>query len=87
MTTHHWTTRAETPADIPAVHALNCAAFPTAEEAELVDALRQDPAWIDGLSLCRRRLNTDPVASGGFNVMPQEMGDSSVSGRRSRFMS
>lgn len=51
MTTHHWTTRAETPADIPAVHALNRAAFPTAEEAELVDALRQDPAWIDGLSL------------------------------------
>jgi len=39
-----WTARAETPADIPATYDLNVAAFPTAEEAELVDALRQDPA-------------------------------------------
>ncbi|MFF0991425.1 GNAT family N-acetyltransferase [Kocuria nitroreducens] len=52
MKTHpQWITRAETPADVPAVHDLNRAAFPTAEEAELVDALRQDPAWIDGLSM------------------------------------
>lgn len=52
MKTHpQWITRAETPADIPAIHGLNRAAFPTSEEAELVNALRQDPAWIDGLSM------------------------------------
>jgi predicted N-acetyltransferase YhbS len=45
-----WTSRAETGADIPAVRAINLAAFPTAEEADLVDALRGDPAWIEGLS-------------------------------------
>jgi predicted N-acetyltransferase YhbS len=27
------------------------AAFPTADEADLVDALRDDPAWIPGLSM------------------------------------
>ncbi|MEU0743568.1 N-acetyltransferase [Streptomyces sp. NPDC006134] len=47
-----WTTRAETGADIPALRDLLLAAFPTAEEADLVDALRADPAaWIDGLSV------------------------------------
>ncbi|WP_150460533.1 GNAT family N-acetyltransferase [Nesterenkonia ebinurensis] len=46
-----WLTRAETPEDIHAIHALNRAAFDTALEAELVDALRQDPAWIEGLSV------------------------------------
>ncbi|SFF35017.1 Predicted N-acetyltransferase YhbS [Actinoplanes philippinensis] len=47
-----WTTRPETPADIPAIHALVAAAFPTADEAHLVDALRADQdAWIDGLSM------------------------------------
>lgn len=52
VTTHpKWITRAETTADIRAIHALNRAAFTTAEEAELVDALRQEPAWIDGLSM------------------------------------
>ncbi|MER6917100.1 N-acetyltransferase [Streptomyces sp. NPDC000594] len=50
-----WTTRPETPEDIPAIHALNAAAFATAAEADLVDALRADPdAWIDGLSLVAR---------------------------------
>ncbi|OIK07514.1 GNAT family N-acetyltransferase [Streptomyces monashensis] len=48
---HHWTTRAETGADIPAVREINLSAFPTAEEADLVDALRGDSAWIDGLSV------------------------------------
>ncbi|MEV0643836.1 N-acetyltransferase [Phytomonospora sp. NPDC050363] len=48
----HWNTRPETPADIAAVRAINLAAFETALEADLVDALRGDPtAWIDGLSL------------------------------------
>lgn len=46
-----WTTRREVPDDIAAIHAVNVAAFPTADEAGLVDALRADPqAWIDGLS-------------------------------------
>jgi putative acetyltransferase len=47
-----WTTRPETAADIPAVHAINAAAFPTDAEAVLVDTLRADPhAWIAGLSM------------------------------------
>lgn len=46
-----WTTRAETKADIAAIREINLAAFDTAEEADLVDALRQDAAWMDGLSL------------------------------------
>jgi len=46
-----WLTRPETPADIPAIRAVNIAAFETAEEADLVDLLREDPAWIDGLSI------------------------------------
>ncbi|GGS64455.1 hypothetical protein GCM10010259_03220 [Streptomyces daghestanicus] len=48
----HWTARAETAADRPAVREILLAAFPTPAEAGLVDALRADPdAWIDGLSL------------------------------------
>ncbi len=47
-----WTTRPEAAEDIPAVRDINLAAFPTSEEADLVDALRADPgAWIDGLSV------------------------------------
>lgn len=43
-----WSTRRETPADVDAVRAVNLAAFPTAGEADLVDALRADPdAWLD----------------------------------------
>ncbi|MCX5202880.1 bifunctional class I SAM-dependent methyltransferase/N-acetyltransferase [Streptomyces sp. NBC_00237] len=46
-----WRTRPETAADVPAVHAVNAAAFETEGEADLVEALRQDPgAWLDGLS-------------------------------------
>lgn len=47
----NWITRAETSADIPAVRDINLAAFDTPLEADLVDALRADPAWIEGLSL------------------------------------
>ncbi|WP_369275462.1 GNAT family N-acetyltransferase [Streptomyces sp. R11] len=47
----NWITRAETSADIPAVRDINLAAFETPLEADLVDALRADPAWIEGLSL------------------------------------
>lgn len=47
-----WNTRAETSADLRAIREVNLAAFPTAEEADLVEALRADQdAWIDGLSL------------------------------------
>ncbi|MFE7132170.1 GNAT family N-acetyltransferase [Streptomyces sp. NPDC057638] len=50
--TLRWTVRAETPEDIPVVHAINVAAFDTPAEADLVDALRTDTeAWIDGLSI------------------------------------
>ena len=49
--TIRWTTRTETPADVAAVRAVNLAAFETAEEADLVDALRRDPAWIGDYSM------------------------------------
>ncbi len=49
--TVRWTTRTETPADVAAVRAVNLAAFETAEEADLVDALRRDPAWIGDYSM------------------------------------
>lgn len=59
MTTTTWTTRPETPADIPAVREINLAAFPTSEEADLVDALRADlAAWIEGLSIVTHALLT-----------------------------
>ncbi|MFI1938639.1 GNAT family N-acetyltransferase [Streptomyces purpureus] len=46
-----WRTRPETVADIGAVRLVNAAAFPTPEEAALVDALRADEsAWLPGLS-------------------------------------
>lgn len=52
MTTPNgWITRAETDADVAAIREINNAAFDTTEEADLVDALRADPAWIDGLSV------------------------------------
>lgn len=46
-----WRTRPETAADAEAIRAVNLAAFPTAEEADLVDGLRATGAWIEGLSL------------------------------------
>lgn len=50
MTT--WTTRPETAADIGSIHEILLGAFPSAEEADLVDALRADAgAWIEGLSM------------------------------------
>jgi putative acetyltransferase len=45
-----WTTRTETTTDISAVRAIVEAAFERPDEAVLVDALRTDEAWIDGLS-------------------------------------
>ncbi|MFB8236814.1 GNAT family N-acetyltransferase [Kitasatospora purpeofusca] len=46
-----WHTRVELPADLPAVHELTVAAFGRPSEADLVEALRADEAWIDGLSI------------------------------------
>ncbi|CAL9590355.1 2-methoxy-6-polyprenyl-1,4-benzoquinol methylase, mitochondrial [Streptomyces sp. enrichment culture] len=45
-----WATRPEAPGDAAAVRAVNLAAFDTPLEADLVDALRTDPAWLPGLS-------------------------------------
>lgn len=46
-----WSVRPETRADADAVRAVVQAAFPTREEADLVDTLRADSgAWIDGLA-------------------------------------
>ncbi|GAA2593139.1 N-acetyltransferase [Actinomadura fulvescens] len=45
-----WKTRPETDQDVPAVRRVVEAAFPTSQEADLVDALRRDPAWLPGLS-------------------------------------
>ncbi|MFH0520035.1 GNAT family N-acetyltransferase [Streptomyces sp. M41] len=47
----NWITRAETSADVPAVRDIVLAAFETSAEADLVDALRADSSWIEGLSL------------------------------------
>nr|WP_218020328.1 N-acetyltransferase [Nocardia sienata] len=47
-----WRTRPETSGDIAAIREVVLAAFPTPEEADLVEALRADPeAWIEGLSM------------------------------------
>ncbi|MGW3954818.1 GNAT family N-acetyltransferase [Streptomyces sp. NPDC004752] len=60
MTT--WTTRPETTGDITAIRDIVLAAFPTAGEADLVDALRADPqAWIDGLSMVTTAADGTPV--------------------------
>ncbi|MGK5632028.1 GNAT family N-acetyltransferase [Streptomyces sp. URMC 123] len=57
-----WATRPETEADIPAVRAILLAAFDTPLEADLVDALRADAAWIDGLSVVATDATDHPVA-------------------------
>jgi putative acetyltransferase len=46
-----WSTRPETADDLRAIREVNLAAFPTAEEADLIEALRATDAWIDGLSI------------------------------------
>jgi predicted N-acetyltransferase YhbS len=46
-----WVTRPETADDVSAIREVNLAAFPTAEEADLVEALRASDAWIEGLSI------------------------------------
>jgi predicted N-acetyltransferase YhbS len=56
-----WSTRVETDADIAAVREINLAAFDTAAEADLVDALRGDPGWLPGLSLVSTDTGGAPV--------------------------
>ena len=46
-----WTTRSETERDVLAIREVNLGAFPTPLEADLVEALRADPAWLPGLSI------------------------------------
>lgn len=59
----HWFTRAETgDADIPTIREIHLAAFETSLEADLVDALRTDPSWIDGLSIVTIGHDDRPVA-------------------------
>ncbi|MCP2257591.1 putative N-acetyltransferase YhbS [Streptoalloteichus tenebrarius] len=57
-----WITRAETGADIPAIREINLAAFETSLEADLVEALRADQAWIEGLSFVATDDGGRPVA-------------------------
>ncbi|SDU39897.1 GNAT family N-acetyltransferase [Gordonia westfalica] len=56
-----WRTRAERPDDVARVHEINVDAFERSEEAELVDALRADAAWIDGLSVVSVDADDRPV--------------------------
>lgn len=58
---HDWITRAETSADIPAVRDIVLTAFETSLEADLVDALRADSSWIEGLSLVSTDESGRPV--------------------------
>lgn len=58
---HSWSTRVETGADVTAVREIDLAAFGTAAEADLVDALRADTAWIPGLSLLSTGEDGTPV--------------------------
>ncbi|MET8355312.1 MULTISPECIES: GNAT family N-acetyltransferase [unclassified Micromonospora] len=48
---HSWTTRPETDQDITAIREVTLDAFPTPLEADLVEALRTDPAWLPELSI------------------------------------
>jgi putative acetyltransferase len=54
-----WITRPETTDDVSAIRDVHLAAFPTAEEADLVEALRASDAWIEGLSI----VTEDPEGS------------------------
>ncbi|WP_017625895.1 GNAT family N-acetyltransferase [Nocardiopsis chromatogenes] len=56
-----WAVRAETPSDVPEVRRIVRAAFGRPDEADLVDALRDDPAWIDGLSVVAADRGGRPV--------------------------
>lgn len=46
-----WRIRAESRTDVTTIREITLAAFTTALEANLIDTLRSDPAWITGLSM------------------------------------
>lgn len=61
-----WPTRTERAEDVAAVRRINLAAFESAAEADLVDALRQDPqAWLPRFS-CLALAGKEPV---GFALL------------------
>lgn len=63
MSSHgRWLTRPETGPDFPLIRAITVAAFGGPQEADLVDALRAGPAWIDGLSMVATNAQGEPVA-------------------------
>ncbi len=57
----NWITHVETSADIPAIRDIVLAAFDTSLEAGLVDALRADASWIEGLSVVSAGEDGRPV--------------------------
>jgi predicted N-acetyltransferase YhbS len=70
----NWITRAETSADIPAIRDIVLTAFETSLEADLVDALRADSSWIEGLSLVSADETGRPV---GYALLTRcHIGDS-----------
>ncbi|UGY91158.1 GNAT family N-acetyltransferase [Streptomyces gobiensis] len=60
--TPYWITRPERPADTAAVRRINLAAFETPAEADLVDAVRQDPAWLPEFSYVAETPDGEPIA-------------------------
>ncbi|MEV0335623.1 N-acetyltransferase [Nocardia sp. NPDC050717] len=77
MNTHHpWTTRAETSTDIATIRQITLAAFDRAEEADLVDALRRDPAWIADLSILA--LDDNGIPAGYALLTRAHIGDTAA---------
>lgn len=56
-----WTTRPEIPQDVAAIREVNLGAFPTPLEADLVEGLRKDPAWLPELSIVAEDLGENLV--------------------------
>ncbi|WP_280346409.1 GNAT family N-acetyltransferase [Nocardia neocaledoniensis] len=75
-TRHGWTTRAENSTDAATIREIAVAAFDRAEEADLVDALRRDPAWIAGLSILA--LDADGVPAGYALLTRAHIGDTAA---------
>lgn len=66
MNQDRWSARTERSTDISPVREINLAAFPTPEEADLVDALRADIAWIPELSIVVTTAHDLPI---GFALL------------------